>query len=147
VHAAYKRYRKALLRSQVEVYELKPYPGTQGPSTALRGSSRAGLHAKTFAFDDRAIFVGSMNLDPRSVRLNTEVGVLVESPQLATRLTRKVMEDIANRAYHLRMEGRRVVWLTNEAGRSVRFTTEPETSAWQRLKTAIVGLLPIEGQL
>jgi putative cardiolipin synthase len=148
VHSGYSRYRKALLRTGVELYELKPNPGEAGGgSSPFRGSSKAGLHAKTFAFDNRTIFVGSMNLDPRSLNLNTEVGILIDCPPLASQLTRKVLQDFESHAYRVQLDGRKLVWLTTEDGKSVRFTKEPETSAWKRLKTRLVGCLPIEGQL
>jgi putative cardiolipin synthase len=147
VHSAYKGYRKALLRSGIELYELKPQPGGKTGSGTLFGSSGASLHAKTFTFDERTIFIGSMNLDPRSIHLNTEVGILIECPSLASGLTEKVLQDIDVNAYHLQLSGRKLAWVTTEGGRSVRFTTEPETSAWQRFKTTLLSCLPIESQL
>ncbi len=87
VHSKYKLYRKALLQAGVELYEIKPTAGALTKadraafgSTDATGSSGAGLHAKTFAFDRRIAFVGSYNLDPRSSQLNTEMGVLFDCP-------------------------------------------------------------------
>jgi putative cardiolipin synthase len=147
VHAAYKKYRKALLSSGIEIYELKPQPGAKAKMGNLLGSSRAGLHAKSFTFDERTIFIGSMNLDPRSIHLNTEVGTLIECPALASELTGKVLRNLDGNTYEVRLAGRKLEWVTTEGGRSVRFTAEPETSAWQRFKTALLGCLPIESQL
>jgi cardiolipin synthase C len=147
VHSGYRRYRKALLRTGVELYELKPQPGKGGGSSPFGGSSKSGLHAKTFTFDSSTIFIGSMNLDPRSLHLNTEVGVLIECPALASEVTSKVLQDIEARAYRVQLEGDDLVWFTTEDGRDVRFTNEPETDTWKRLKATIVGWLPIEGQL
>ena len=90
VHSKYQLYRKSLLRAGVELYEIKPSAGQQGRrSGGFRGpsgSGSAGLHAKTFAFDRRIGFIGSYNLDPRSSKLNTEMGVLFDCPALAKRL-------------------------------------------------------------
>ncbi|RBP38067.1 putative cardiolipin synthase [Roseimicrobium gellanilyticum] len=151
VHAGYKRYRKSLLRSGVEIYELKPgaapRAGGTGGSSPFRGSSRASLHAKTFTFDERTTFIGSMNLDPRSLRLNTEVGVLIDCPPLASELTRKSLQGLSRQAYKVQLEGDKLVWLSIEDGDEIRYTTEPETSAWQRMKVTLLGCLPIEGQL
>jgi putative cardiolipin synthase len=147
VHAGYSRYRKVLLRSGVELYELKPQPGGGGGGSSPFGSSKAGLHAKTFTFDDRIIFIGSMNMDPRSLHRNTEVGVLIESPPLASELTRKVLHDIEARAYRVQLDGDKLAWHTTEDGKRVRFNTEPETDAWRRLKIRLVRCLPIEGHL
>src|SRR3546814_4262024 len=76
VHSAYVKYRPHLLRSGVELYELKPAfsihdePDIRG----IAGSSRASLHSKTLAIDEEQIFIGSFNFDPRSLLLNTEMG-------------------------------------------------------------------------
>lgn len=149
VHAGYKRYRKALLRSGVEIYELKPgaVAGGGSGSAPFRGSSTASLHAKTFTFDEHTTFVGSMNLDPRSLRLNTEVGVLIECPELATQLTQKALHGIDKQAYKVKLDGSKLVWTSMENGQEVRYTAEPGTSAWQRMKVTLLGCLPIEGQL
>ncbi len=150
VHAAYKGYRKPLLHSGVEIYELKPdfrKSRTGQGAAAVTGTSRATLHAKTFLFDQRVVFIGSMNLDPRSLRLNTEVGVLIDCPQLASMMARNALLGLDRNAYEVRLEGRRLVWVAKEDGREVRHASEPETSAWQRLKTGLLGWLPVEGQL
>lgn len=49
------------------------------------GHSQSGLHAKAFTIDDRYLFVGSFNWDPRSVNINTEMGILIDSPQVTKR--------------------------------------------------------------
>ena len=86
VHAGYMKYRRPLLEHGVRLYELRPEAaGVKGArSSGLGiGSSRASLHAKTFVFDRTSVFIGSVNLDPRSLDQNTEVGVLINSPALA----------------------------------------------------------------
>src|SRR3989454_3642064 len=80
------KYRRPLLPEGVRLYELRPEAaGPNGPrrSGITIGSSRASLHGKTFVFDGTSVFIGSLNLDPRSLQQNTEVGVLVQSPELA----------------------------------------------------------------
>ncbi len=155
VHAGYQHYRKEMLRAGVELYENKP-TGGWGPRAGrlrrilkggLRGSRRASLHAKTFTFDERLIFVGSMNLDPRSIRLNTEIGILVDCPELATLFTRLILRDLEGNAYRLELVGDHIEWVTTENGKPVRFTSEPQTSGWQRFTVGVVSLLPLEGQL
>lgn len=88
VHAGYARYRKPLLQGGVEIYELKPNADKSEPGTLakLKGSSGASLHAKISVFDRNSLFVGSANLDPRSGRLNTELGILFQSKPLANGL-------------------------------------------------------------
>jgi len=92
VHSGYARRRKDLLRAGVRLYELKPNRDTSAAKEAaerqgIADSAAAGLHAKTFSVDRSRIFVGSFNLDPRSDRLNTEMGIVIASPTLASRLS------------------------------------------------------------
>jgi putative cardiolipin synthase len=88
VHSGYARRRKELLRAGVQLFEIKP----SAAPILKRGEeigkhSTAGLHAKTFAVDQRRVFVGSFNFDPRSAKLNTEMGVIIDSASLAERLS------------------------------------------------------------
>ena len=87
VYAGYVKYREALLRGGVRLFELKPQSDERAPWQVPAAGSAASLHAKTFAIDRSRIFIGSFNLDPRSARLNTEVGVVLDSPTLATQLS------------------------------------------------------------
>ena len=68
------------------------------------GRGGAGLHAKAFAFDRRIGFVGSYNLDPRSNRLNTEMGVVFDCPDLAKRLPEQLESDLADTAYRVELD-------------------------------------------
>src|SRR5205814_206318 len=92
VYAAYSRYRRELLEMGVELYEFKPQAahrverdraggGEAGGKRAASSTSSAALHGKFFGFDRTSVFVGSLNLDPRSAKLNTEVGVVFENPE------------------------------------------------------------------
>ena len=124
VHSGYRRYRRALLEAGVELYEIKPTASSRRRrsgggwfrSMASGGSMGAGssLHAKAFAFDRGIGFVGSYNLDPRSSRLNTEMGVVFECPPLAKRLPEENESDLAHTAYRVELDGRRLVWVTHE---------------------------------
>lgn len=150
VHAGYKKYRKPLLKAGVELYELKPTASSATAASRTRhpgGSSSASLHAKTFTFDDRKLFVGSMNLDPRSIKLNTEIGIMVESRELTTSLAQPLLKNLDRTTYRLALENGNLVWIANEQGKVVRHEKEPSTSTWQRFKVNALGLLPIEGQL
>lgn len=151
VHSGYQRYRKPLLRAGVELYEIKPIAGTEQDAQlkTLRGmarSSNASLHAKTFAFDRRIGFVGSYNLDPRSSKLNTEMGVLYECPALVKKLPEGMERNLERAAYHVELSGNRLTWTTLEKGKLVRYNSEP-ASAWKRFKVCLLSLLPIESML
>jgi putative cardiolipin synthase len=152
VHSGYQRYRKALVEAGVELYEIKPTAtmGGRGVSSGLfgsGGSSGSSLHAKTFSFDREIGFIGSYNLDPRSSRLNTEMGVVFDCPALARRLPETVERDLAHSAYRVQLDRGRLVWITREDDREVRYTNEPATSFGKRLKSSVLSCLPIEGLL
>jgi putative cardiolipin synthase len=154
VHSGYQRYRKPLLKAGVELYELKPTARTPRArrlrligSKGAGGSSGASLHAKTFAFDRRIGFIGSYNLDPRSSRLNTEMGVLFDCPALVKRMPEEIERNLDRDTYRVELEGNRLVWVTREGDKVVRFNSEPETSLWKRLKVQVLSWLPIEGLL
>ncbi|HEX8756572.1 MAG TPA: phospholipase D family protein [Steroidobacteraceae bacterium] len=148
VHSAYVKYRRSLLRSGVELYELKPEYATQGEPRVrgLAGSSRASLHSKTLAVDEERIFVGSFNFDPRSVRLNTEMGVLIDSPHMAESLAVAFAERFQRLSYvpELNGEGTTVWEELGPDGTKIRYRTEPRTSARSRLLLWLAGSLPIE---
>jgi len=152
VHAKYKLYRKALIQAGVELYELKPTAGAlherrPGSFRGPTGSGSASLHAKTFAFDRRISFVGSYNLDPRSSKLNTEMGLLFDCPGFAKRLPVNTERDIDRNAYRVELVGNRLEWATREGNKQVRFDSEPESSLWKRIKVSVLSWLPIEGLL
>ena len=113
VHAGYAKYREALLRGGVRLYELKPlgHQDSAERQGSGGGSSSASLHAKTFAVDRSRLFVGSFNLDPRSARLNTEMGVVIDSAPLATSLADAFDGAIPHRAYELRLTDGGIEWI------------------------------------
>ena len=152
VHSKYQLYRKPLLEAGIEIYEIKPSPVAPNErrpesSGGSAGSGTAGLHAKTFSFDRRIGFIGSYNLDPRSSKLNTEMGVLFDCPTLARRLSQTTERDLARNAYRVELAGNRLVWVTRESGKEVRYDSEPNAGLWKRFKVRILSWLPIEGLL
>ena len=155
VHSGYAKYRKDLLRAGVELYEMKPRPGTtkQRGRSGLAGSSKASLHSKAFIFDRRHIFIGSLNLDPRSIHENTEIGVVLTSPEFIGRITPVIDDSVDQVAFRLELErhpdGREyIVWHELVEGESGRmYHADPHTGFWQRFLLDFVGLLPIESQL
>jgi len=140
VHAGYAKYREALLRGGVRLYELKPTITEQTDRGGIGGSSDASLHAKTFAVDRSRIFVGSFNFDPRSARLNTEMGVVVESPALAARLSDTLDIVLPRDAYEVRLAGDGLEWIDGET----RHMSEPGAGLLRRLWIGFLSILPIE---
>jgi putative cardiolipin synthase len=156
VYAGYSKYRVDLLRGGgVRLFELKPsvlaQTGDQerkqhGIGGSTGGSSAASLHAKTFGVDRSRVFVGSFNLDPRSARLNTEMGVILESAALATRLAEAFESLIPQRAYEVRLtpDGKDIEWFEQTAAGEVRYDSSPETGPLRRLWIQFLSILPIE---
>ena len=143
VYGGYAKWRKLLLEGGVELWEIKPSPGSD-VERSLFGSSGASLHTKSLAVDERTVFVGSFNLDPRSASLNTEQGVFVESPVLAAQIEALFAYDSSGaRAWAVTLEDGRLRW-TDDAG---TYTSTPQASAWRKFQAWLAGILPIESQL
>ncbi len=140
VHTGYARYRIRLLRSGADLYELSPERTTAGKRFGMFGKSLGRLHSKTAAIDRRKIFVGSMNLDPRSATQNTELGVVVDSPQLAREMLRVINISKLQNSYRLRLTAgtEQLEWLTNDGEKEIILTVEPESSFWKRLKNRLI---------
>jgi len=145
VYAGYVKYREALLNGGVQLFELKPESDAR-PRGKVGTSSAASLHAKTFAIDRSRIFIGSFNLDPRSARLNTEVGVVLESATLATQLSEAFDRGIPERAYEVRLAPDRtgVEWIERTSAGEVRHSSTPGASASRMFFVNLLRLLPIE---
>jgi putative cardiolipin synthase len=146
MHAGYVKWREELLAAGVSLYEMRGPEREERPKAAgPLGSSSNALHAKTFEIDGERIFVGSFNLDQRSVGLNTELGLVIESPALAQRLATTLREKVPYRAYEVRLgpDGK-LYWLERRDGKVIRHDTEPGTSAWRRGSVRVMSWLPID---
>lgn len=148
VHAGYMRYRKDLLRAGVDLYEFKPNPATLSSNKRWTGSSSSSLHTKFMGADGKLVFVGSFNLDPRSVALNTEMGMLFENPELDQRMIGAFNEAVVTRAYQVQLdEAGDLVWIEYEDGQALRYHKEPHTTAWQRFVVRFLSLVVPESML
>jgi putative cardiolipin synthase len=162
VFGKYKKYRRPLLEAGVELYEVNPEGGHEGPAGPLQTADRvlpagsegprAALHGKVLVFDCREFFVGSMNLDPRSARINTEIGFLVDAPHMASQLCGGLDRTFSLGAYRVELRQKpggdaHLEWVGKDDGQVVRLTGEPHSSWWQRFKAWFYGILPIESQM
>lgn len=147
VHAGYARWRKKLLRYGVELYELKP---TREHETAvhdrgLTGNSGSSLHAKTFSIDGSKVFIGSLNFDPRSTLLNTEMGFVIESETLATLIHKRFTQSQRDAAWQLRLDRwGRINWIDRQQEEEKVLKKEPATRFWQRVLVRLAAILPVE---
>jgi putative cardiolipin synthase len=145
VHAGYAKRREELLRGGVRLYELKPTAEKDDAASKHRGSSSASLHAKTSAADARRVFVGSFNFDQRSALLNTEMGLLIDSPALARRLASALDERLPRAAYEVRLGAAGgLEWVDRSGAAEARLTAEPGTGPLRRAWIGFLSLLPIE---
>jgi putative cardiolipin synthase len=147
VHAGYRKYRRPLLKQGVELFELKPETKRTAGLRGMVGSSRASLHGKTFVLDRASVFVGSVNLDPRSLDQNTEDGVVVHSPALAgevAALFEKWASPDLSYAVRLGSSGGGLQWSGRQNGTAVQFNQEPQASLGRRLGASVFSYLPIE---
>jgi putative cardiolipin synthase len=150
VHAGYAKHRKELLKGGVQLYELRRATTTDmgHKPVGMWGSSGSSLHAKTFAVDGSRVFVGSFNFDPRSARLNTELGFVIESATLAQDIERTFATRVPNDAYEIHLSGeRRLYWIAHGCDRTVRYDKEPGTSFWLRAFVRFLSFLPIDSFL
>ena len=149
VHAGYKKYRKRLLEAGVELFELKPNARQKYSKTKklIQGSSTASLHAKYMVVDRRYVFIGSANLDPRSQLLNTEIGIMVDSTELARQACDLYEKTISREnSYRLRLDGK-LTWLGEEDDEKTIYTREPNASLFRRIGVFLLSLLPFESLL
>jgi putative cardiolipin synthase len=155
--SGYMRYRVPLLENGVELYEIRSLLGNTRGSGQTAAISRFGnysLHAKLFVFDRQRLFIGSMNFDQRSMHLNTEIGVIIDSPALAQQIAARfdAMAQPVN-SYMLVLRPNdagsapSVVWRTQEDGKAVEYITEPARSDWQRTKANMLSVLPLDREL
>jgi putative cardiolipin synthase len=151
VHAGYAKRRHDLLRAGVELYELKPTASrrVRDDEDTFGSSASAALHAKTLAVDRQRIFVGSFNFDPRSALVNTEMGIVMQSPALAERLASFFDAEVRTAAYEVRLSAdeRSFEWIEHTPSGVMRFATEPGTRWWQRLQVEMLSVMPIESLL
>lgn len=149
VHAGYAKWRKKLLRHGIALYELKPTstpPGGVLHDRGLTGNSGSSLHAKTFSVDQKTVFIGSFNFDPRSAVLNTEMGLVIESGELANSIHQNLLVNLREHAWTLKLDERgKINWVEYPGeAEEVVHRHEPRTRFIQRLLVRLVWRLPIE---
>lgn len=143
VHAGYMKYRRPLLDEGVRLYELRPEAVGARRARAARatiGESRASLHGKSFVFDGTRVFIGSVNLDPRSLEQNTEVGVLVDSAELAGEVGALFDRWASPELSYEVTRGANGALQWKPGG----FTSEPGAGFWRPLGAKLFSHLPID---
>lgn len=143
VYGGYSEAREELLRNGVELWELKPAPGTEVKSS-LFGSSGASLHTKALVIDGQLAFVGSYNLDPRSTSLNCEQGIFVAHPEIARQLEDIFRIDTSgDRAWSVTLNDGELQWSDGEK----TWGSTPDATAGRKFQAWLARVLPVHSQL
>ncbi|RKF20219.1 phospholipase D family protein [Alginatibacterium sediminis] len=149
VHGGYARYRKRLLEAGIKIWEIKPFSDSTNISFIGKGESKSSLHSKFFVVDDSHLFVGSFNWDPRSIEINTEMGIVMQCPQLNQNASQGLETKVPYLSYLVSLDGKgNIQWEEREESGAVNiYRTEPEAGFSRRFQAFVSRILPIEGQL
>lgn len=141
VHTGYARYRVELLRTGVDLYELSPTRIQHNERLMLPGTSLGRLHAKAAVIDQAMVYLGSVNLDPRSDSTNTELGLFAKCPELAKEVIRVIDISKLQSSYRLRFaaDGQSLEWLAIDDQGEVVLSQEPEVTPFMRLQQILLG--------
>jgi putative cardiolipin synthase len=140
VHNGYARYRVELLRLGVELSEVRPKLGQKRARFHPFRSSNASLHAKALVIDQKTVFIGSMNMDARSARTNSELGLVMRSAEIARQVTNLLDDISADGSYRLQLldHSDQIEWSSGEPGAEKTWLSDPETTRWQRFALKIL---------
>lgn len=149
VHGGYAPYRRALLRNGVRLFEMRRQPDEE--ASYSYGSSESSLHSKAVIFDRSKVFIGSLNFDPRSVLWNTEVGILVDSPELTAEVRRLTLEGMAPAiSYEVKLDEQngawQMHWMAENDGQLVALEREPG-GLWRRFNAWFADVVGLESML
>ena len=164
VYGGYSQYRIPSLLAGAELYETKPDPAMklkpkQKNKSHLGSSSRSSLHSKVYVFDRKKIFVGSLNLDPRSVDINTELGIIFENAEFGEAIGERWDKYVKYNAYQLQAKVEQVnddwdtqqvhtlIWREHTDEGNKQYIVEPQVGFWRRVGVSFLAILPIESQL
>lgn len=155
--AGYAHYRVPMLKLGVQLFEIRADPGLargSGEPKRLVRYGTFGLHAKVYIFDRQRIFLGSMNFDQRSMHLNTEIGLIIDSPALAEQEVER-FERLTSpvNSYRVRLkidpstQAESLIWATQENGKPREYDVEPSQTPGRRLEEDFMSILPLDSEL
>ena len=148
VYGGYAPVRKPLLEHGVRIYEIRGDLDISGTEDAGTRGSKSSLHTKAFIVDRQYFFMGSFNWDPRSAFLNTELGVIIDSKEIAAPLAESLVSNAPTSSYEVFLnQNGKLRWRTMESGEELILEKEPDTGFWTRFFGGLSRLLPIESQL
>ena len=147
VHSGYARYRRDLLAAGVELYELRVDVQRKSDRKGFEAERRT-LHSKAVVIDRKEVFAGSLNFDPRSIAINTEVGLFIDSPVKGKQLAERIENGIKDYTYQVKLNQKgQLRWYFHGKDGVEEYKSDPQSSGWRKFKAGFYGLLPIEDQL
>jgi putative cardiolipin synthase len=142
VHGGYAPSRKPLLEAGVRIHEARPDAEVAGTEFVDASGAKATLHTKAYIVDGEEVFIGSFNFDPRSGNLNSEIGVIIRDPELASRYAERVEAALPEQTFEVFLEEGKLRWRGRQQGRETIYTKEPETTWGQRALAWFARILP-----
>ena len=146
VNSGYAPWRRRLLKAGVELYEYRgDIPDTTGIVAPGIGAHQVTLHTKAFVIDNETVYIGSLNMDPRSMHINTEMGLLIKDARLALEVMHYLEQDmLPENAWRVMLdENNQFVWESATG----KVHLQPARGFGQRIADFFYGLLPIKDQL
>lgn len=144
VNSHYKKWRRPVLEAGAQLYEIRHDAAIKDEvaDTAPVRSKFMGLHSKAMVIDRRRSYIGSMNFDPRSAFINTEIGVVIDSPELGEDLARLIERDTRpENSWEVQLvDGRSLRWVSADE----TVTRQPARSFWQRIEDLFFMMFPKE---
>jgi cardiolipin synthase C len=148
VHSGYARYRKRLLEAGAEFYEVRVDSVLAEENIWGFHPERVTLHSKATIIDGESIFIGSLNFDPRSIQINTEMGVFIESPEAGAEFRQGILDELIRMAWRVDLDEKgKLRWTYQHGDDHQVLSKEPQASWWRRFQVGVYRLLPIESQL
>ncbi len=143
-HGHYARYRKRLINAGIDFFEVR----SDAATSDLNGGIPLTLHTKIATIDETYVFVGSANIDPRSIRQNSEIGMLIRSPGLAKDINAQLDAALPNNTYRVSVgDTGKLQWEDTASTKSELLPREPKAGFWRKFVATVSGWLPIESQL
>jgi len=147
-HSGYMPVRKPLLEMGVKLYELRASKNIPGDQSKGVQNAKSTLHAKAFVVDRKNVFIGSFNWNQRSLNLDTELGVIIHSPKIATELVERVTAALPTVSFEVFLDDKnKLRWRGYEDGQEAILSKEPQTGFWHRFNAGFMRMMPIKSQL
>ena len=130
------------------MFELRPDARLRAEFSPAKDAV-LGLHAKAMVADREVVYMGTFNLDQRSAVWNSEVALIIHSPELAGQVANSIARDMQpeNSWEVVRDASGYTVWLDRGGDEEVRHSSTPQASFGRRMRAGFASLFPIEGQL